>query len=99
LAAKSVFAYHTSPGLEVRERGPDTRHAVWVDLEIADLERNLLLDNVFAAVEGRHLRAIYFGPTGDLHPSEIGFSSLTTIDDGSSCLDSRRDTETRRWNS
>ena len=59
---------------------------LWVDQEVADLERNLLIETVFAVAEERDLSAFCLGPTGDLHPLEISFSGLTTIDDGSTGL-------------
>jgi hypothetical protein len=72
-----------TPGLEVRTRSPDTGYAGWVDPEVADLERNLLIETVFAVAEEHPLQALCLDPTGDLHSSGIGFSGLTTIDDGS----------------
>jgi hypothetical protein len=47
------------------------------------LERNLLIENLFAVAEERHLPAFCFGPAADLHPSGIGYNGLATIDDGS----------------
>jgi hypothetical protein len=79
----SLQLREASPGLEVRARNQDTGHAGWVDQEVADIQRNFLIEDIFAVAEERPLRAFCLDPTGDLHPSGIGFSGITTIYDGS----------------
>jgi hypothetical protein len=83
VAAVPLQLREATPGLEVRARSPDTGHAVWVDREVADIERNLLLEKLFVVAEERPLRAVYLDPTGELYSAEISFIGLTTIDDGS----------------
>ena len=70
-------------GLEVWTGSQDASHAGRVDQQVADIERNRLIENVFAVTRERHLPALCLGPPVDLHSSEIGFSGLATIDDGS----------------
>jgi len=83
IAALPLQLRAASSGVEIRMGSQDTSHAGWVDQQVADLERNLLIESVFALSEELHLRAFCLGQTGDLHPSGIGSSGLTTIDDGS----------------
>ena len=62
-------------GIEVWTRSQDTGHAGWVDQQVADIESDLLIENVFAVAEERHLHAFCLGPTGDLHSSRIRWPS------------------------
>ena len=71
-----------SPGLEIWAGCQNTRVAGWAHQQVADIERNLLIE-VFAVVEERYIRAFCLDPAGDLGHSGIGSGGLATIDDGS----------------
>lgn len=60
--------------------------ATGVDQQVADIEGYFLIEDVYAVVEERPIRAIGLGPPGDFYLFGIGFSGLATIDDGNPLL-------------
>jgi hypothetical protein len=73
----------TSQGLEIWPGSQNTSLPGWVDPKGADVQRNLLIEGAFSGVEECPLRALQFGPSGQLSCSGSAPGSLATIDDGS----------------